>query len=102
MRDWLAFICAVGSLIPDSINQYKIEERAIIVKRILGSQKRVDNLLKAMKNDSISFDHNIQLLKKQLIKYVGDVKFKECQNMGDILETILVFVKRNYQDVLTK
>jgi hypothetical protein len=55
-----------------------------------------------MKNDSISFENNIQLLKKQLIKYVGDVKFKECQNMGDILETILVFVKRNYQDVLTK
>jgi hypothetical protein len=37
-----------------------------------------------------------------LIKYVGDVKFKECTNMGEILETILVFVKRNYQDVLTK
>ena len=53
-------------------------------------------------DDSISFENNIQLLKKQLIKYVGDVKFKECQNMGDILETILVFVKRNYQDVLTK
>ena len=30
-------------LIPDSIKQYKIEERAIIVKRILGSQKRVFN-----------------------------------------------------------
>ena len=57
---------------------------------------------KFMKNDTISFPNNVQLLKKHLIKYVGDVKFKECNNMGEILETILVFVKRNYQDVLTK
>jgi len=86
----------------NSINQYKLEERSFMAKRIISSPRRASNLIECMKNDSISFDHNIQLLKKQLIKYVGDVKFKECQNMGDILETILVFVKRNYQDVLTK
>jgi len=86
----------------NSINQYKLEERSFMAKRIISSPRRASSLIECMKNDSISFDHNIQLLKKQLIKYVGDVKFKECQNMGDILETILVFVKRNYQDVLTK
>jgi hypothetical protein len=86
----------------NSINQYKLEERSFMAKRMISSPRRASSLIECMKNDSISFDHNIQLLKKQLIKYVGDVKFKECQNMGDILETILVFVKRNYQDVLTK
>jgi hypothetical protein len=86
----------------NSINQYKLEERSFMAKRMISSPRRASSLIVCMTNVSISFDNNIQLLKKQLIKYVGDVKFKECQNMGDILETILVFVKRNYQDVLTK
>ena len=62
----------------DSINQYKIEERAIIVKRILGSQKRVDNLLKAMKKDSISTDENVKQLTQQIYHLTKDNDFKYC------------------------
>ena len=58
--------------------------------------------MKCMKNDTISYPENITLLKKHLIQYVGDVKFKECKNMGEILETILEFVKRNYLDIKNK
>lgn len=86
----------------NSITQYKLEERSFMAKRMITSPRRATRLIKCMKNDTISFPNNVQLLKKHLIKYVGDVKFKECNNMGEILETILVFVKRNYQDVLTK
>ena len=86
----------------NSINQYKLEERSFMAKRMITSPRRASRLIKCMKNDTLSFPDNVQLLKKHLIKYVGDVKFKECTNMGEILETILVFVKRNYQDVLTK
>ena len=86
----------------NSITQYKLEERSYMAKRIISSPRRATSLISCMKNDTISFPNNIQLLKKHLIKYVGDVKFKECNTMGDILETILIFVKRNYQDVLTK
>jgi hypothetical protein len=82
-----------------SIIQYKIEERSFMAKRMITSPKRTLYLIKCMKNDTISFPENVALLKKQLIKYVGDVKFKECNNMGEILETILAFVKRNYEDV---
>jgi hypothetical protein len=42
------------------------------------------------------------LLRKQLVKYVGDVNFKKCENMGEILETILAFVKRNYLNISKK
>ena len=86
----------------NSIMQYKLEERSFMAKRMISSPRRASRLIKCMKNDTLSFPDNVQLLKKHLIKYVGDVKFKECTNMGEILETILVFVKRNYQDVLTK
>jgi hypothetical protein len=82
----------------NSINQYKLEERSFMAKRIITSPRRAARLIKCMKNDRISFSSNIQLLKKHLKKYVGDVKFKECENMGEILETILEFIKRNYLD----
>ena len=86
----------------NSINQYKIEERSFIAKRIITAPKRAARLIKCIKNDTISFPDNVELLKKHLTKYVGDVKFKECKNMGDILETILDFVKRNYLDISNK
>lgn len=85
-----------------SINQYKIEERSYMAKRMITSPRRIKRLMKCMKNDTISYPENITLLKKHLIQYVGDVKFKECKNMGEILETILEFVKRNYLDIKNK
>ena len=85
-----------------SINQYKIEERSFMAKRMIILPRRTARLIKCMKKDKISYPENIALLKKHLIQYVGDVKFKECQNMGEILETILAFVKRNYLDIKNK
>ena len=52
----------------NSINQYKLEERSFMAKRMISSPRRASSLIECMKNDSISFDNNIQLLKKQLIK----------------------------------
>ena len=86
----------------DSIRQYKIEERSFMAKRMITSPRRTTRLIKCMKADTISYPENVALLKKHLIKYVGDVKFKECQNMGEILETILAFVKRNYLNISNK
>jgi hypothetical protein len=86
----------------DSIRQYKIEERSYMAKRMITTPRRTLRLIKCMKNDTISYPENIELLKKHLMQYVGDVKFKDCANMGEILETILAFVKRNYLDISTK
>jgi hypothetical protein len=85
-----------------SINQYKAEERSYIAKRMISSPDRTAQLINCMKNDTISFPENVELLKKHLIEYVHDVKFKDNKNMGEILETILEFVKRNYLDISAK
>ena len=85
-----------------SINQYKVEERSYIAKRMISSPDRTAQLINCMKNDTISFPENVELLKKHLIEYVHDVKFKDNKNMGEILETILEFVKRNYLDISAK
>ncbi len=89
----------INKLLPTSIEQYKVEERSIIAKRMISSYDRITDLIDCMKNDVISFDKNIERLKKEIYIFTNDVDFKKCQSMGEILETILIFVKRNYLDV---
>ena len=103
MKENMRMIDMVGRKLQNkSIIQYKIEERSYMAKRMITTPRRTSRLIKCMKNDSISFPENVALLKTHLIKYVGDVKFRECQNMGEILETILAFVKRNYLNISNK
>ncbi|TMM29927.1 hypothetical protein FDT66_08650 [Polaribacter aestuariivivens] len=103
MKENFKMIEMVGKKLQnDSIRQYKIEERSYMAKRMITAPRRTARLIKCMKSDTISYPENIELLKSHLIKYVGDVKFKDCKNMGEILETILAFVKRNYLDISNK
>ncbi len=83
----------------DSVDQYKIEERSIVAKRIISSGNRIEELVKICKADDISLPENIETLGKQIYELTLDVKFKRSKNMGEILELALDFVKRNYQDV---
>ncbi|MCF7568215.1 hypothetical protein L3X37_07540 [Sabulilitoribacter arenilitoris] len=85
-----------------SIDQYKIEERSILVKRLKSFNVRVNKLLDCMLSDSISKEENIDLLKMKIFDYTQDVKFKRCKNMGQILKAALEFLVRNYEDVNLK
>ena len=103
MKENFKMVEMVGRKLQNSsIEQYKIEERSFMAKRMITSPKRTGRLIKCMKADEISFPEHIEKLKKDLIAYVGDVEFKKCNNMGEILETILEFVKRNYLDISNK
>ena len=82
-----------------SLNQYVLEERSAIAKRLLSYNNRMTILLDSMKLDNISTPENILLLKKQLLEYTHDVKFKHSKNMGEILDSALDFVKRNYENI---
>ncbi len=85
-----------------SIDQYKIEERSILVKRLKSFHDRVDELLDCMLEDSISKGENIDLLKMKIFEYTQDVKFKRSKNMGQILKSALEYLVRNYEDVNPK
>ena len=82
-----------------SIDQYKLEERSIVAKRIFSSENRVNHLIVCMKEDEISTTENIELLRHQIFRYTKDIQFKKCQNMGEILEAAMDFVKRNYENM---
>ena len=86
----------------DSVDQYKLEERSIVAKRILSSGNRIRKLRSICKLDKISTKENINLLKNEIYALTLDMDFKNCQTMGQILDHALDFVKRNYQDVSMK
>ena len=86
----------------DSVDQYKLEERSIVAKRILSSGNRIKKLRAIAKTDRISTKENVLLLREQIYELTLDMDFKKCRTMGHILDLALQFVKRNYEDVSMK
>ncbi|MEH6407729.1 MAG: hypothetical protein V7767_10630 [Leeuwenhoekiella sp.] len=90
----------VSSLLGNnSIEQYRMEERAVLAKRIITSNTRLRRLLKCMITDTVSTEANLIRLRNELYDYTMDMKFKRAKSMGQIVKTALDFVKRNYEDV---
>ncbi len=89
------------NLLPESVEQYRKEERSILAKRLKGSQDRVRQLIDCMKSDLISTPENVNQLKSELNEFTKDKNFKNCNNMGDILQVAFDFVVRNYESVNT-
>lgn len=89
----------LGMLQEESIEQYKKEERSLLAKRATSERERLNDLLKCMKNDTISTPNKIKELKFGLLKLTGDVNFKKSSNMGEILDTALNFIIRNYKNI---
>ncbi len=86
----------------NSIDQYKVEERSIVAKRIISWQIRLTRLVDICKKDTISVPENVNNLKTLIYDLTSDMNFKKCKSMGQILELGLDFVKRNYEDVSMK
>lgn len=86
----------------DSVDQYKIEERSIVAKRIISSGNRIKKLISICKTDTISIPPNIERLKNEIYELTLDMDFKKCTTMGQVLSLALDFVKRNYEDVSMK
>lgn len=82
-----------------SIDQYKTEERSILVKRLKSFHKRIAKLLDCMEENSISTKENTELLKTTIFEYTQDIKFKKSKNMAQILRHALEFLTRNYENV---
>jgi len=82
---------------PSSIEQYRKEVRSQIVKRVTSSKTRFDELISIMKKDNIAPEANVIELRTALQKLTYDINFKYCKTMGDIMETGIKFVLRNYK-----
>ena len=85
----------------NSIEQYRKEERSILAKRILSVDEQIWALIDCMENDTISLPEKVKSLRKDIFEFTTDPKFKRCKNMGNIVRSVLQFVKRNYENVKT-
>ncbi|WP_109683004.1 hypothetical protein [Xanthomarina spongicola] len=83
----------------ESIDQYKLEERSIMAKRLISYHDRIEHLIDCMRADIISKPENIKQLRNNIYEFTSDINFKKSKTMGDILKYALDFVKRNYEDV---
>lgn len=80
-----------------SIEQYKREERSLLAKRATSEKDRLEELLACMKNATLSPAEKMKQLRKDLLELTGDINFKKAKNMGEILESALDFIVRNYE-----
>ena len=87
----------LDKLKPNSIEQYRKEVRSSVAKQIIAHQDRYSELIQVMKNDIIAPVENVIALRTALQKFTKDVKFKNCQSMGEIVETGMNFVIKNYK-----
>jgi hypothetical protein len=82
----------------NSVDQYKIEERSIMAKRILSSLQRSKKILKCMISDSISKKENIKLLSQQIYSLTRDNNFMKATNMGEIMKASFNYILKNYEN----
>ncbi|WP_460220766.1 hypothetical protein [Psychroserpens sp. MEBiC05023] len=85
----------------ESVDQYKIEERSIVARRMISYQDRIGELLSCMEADTLSNPKYIDMLKEEIYQYTLDMTFRKSTTMGAILKNALDFVKRNYQGINT-
>jgi len=83
----------------ESVDQYIKEERSLLAKRATNGKKRLNNLLDCMRHDTISTPEKVEELKLGLLELTGDINFKKSNNMGDILNSALEFIIRNYKNI---
>jgi len=70
---------------PETITQYKYEERILIKKRYASASYRTNDLLVAIKQDTISTPKKTDQLKTELNKYHENQEFNSCKTMGEIM-----------------
>ncbi|MEK9565549.1 MAG: hypothetical protein VW125_00495 [Flavobacteriaceae bacterium] len=83
----------------DSINQYKIEERSIVARRIISSGSRLQSLVRIMQSETLSLQENLERLRQEIYKFTKDSAFKRSTSMGDIMQASLRFVRLHYEKV---
>lgn len=76
-------------LTPETVEQYRYEERTLMKRRYKLAMPRLNRLLDSMLYQTISTDEKIKSLAADLNKYHGTKRFSKYSHMGRILKTHL-------------
>lgn len=84
----------LNHMTPETVRQYQREERSNIANRLKVERARVDDLLHAMKSDTLSNPQNVEKLGRELSDFYEDPDFLLCKNMGEMVEMSLEMLTR--------
>jgi len=90
------------SMTPETVKQYQREERTLIATRMKMEQQRIDDLLAAMKTETLSKPSYVKQLAKELAEYYEEEAFLGCKNMGSVVELSLAMLTKKpdlYKDI---
>ena len=88
-----------NKLTANSVDQYKIEERSIVARRIISSGVRLQNLVTIMQQDHLTREDYLNNLCKEIYKFTKDKAFLEAKNVGDVMEASFDYVRRHYENL---
>lgn len=80
---------ATSSLPPASIEQYRKEERSVILRRMKSSRFRINSLFEIMSQEVIAPRANVIHLGEQLASHHNHDKFLDAHSMGDLVRLSL-------------
>ena len=80
---------AMELMTPESVFQYQLEERSLIMGRVKIAGKKLTLLLEAMCRDTISKKEYVMSLRKELAKHFKNNAFLKCETMGELVHTNL-------------
>ena len=80
---------------PQTINQYQIEERSRIGRRIKHSRYVLKDLFDTMMKEELSTKKKIEQLKKDLAQFHNDQRYFKYNNMASILKLHLVSLRKH-------
>ncbi len=80
---------------PESMAQYQLEERSLILNRSASSKHVLKQLLDAMCSQPLSLEKNIKQLGKELAEHHQNSAFAKCTNMGELVKLNLKTLLNN-------
>lgn len=86
----------IKHMTPETMNQYQIEERTLMAKRIGSAKYMVRDLIESMIHDMISEPVKVDVLKHELSEFYQNNAFLKCSCMGELVKTSLMeMIRRN-------
>ena len=74
-------------------------DTVVLVKRLTDSETRLKSFLKAMKATKLAPIEQVKQLRQEVYEFTLDLNFKKANSMGEIIQAIINYMKRNFKHV---
>jgi hypothetical protein len=88
---------------PETVQQYQLEERSLMARRVKASKERLGDMFKVMIRENISEPRKVEQLSAELAAHHANDDFLKCRTMGElVLAHLQLMLRKDYrQNILT-